>query len=98
MKKIKKICYTIQDETLKKYVLEDFLEKIKNLTPIQVSKKNYTYSKFKKKDNPQILKETKDFTSKKKDLSKIQIIEFSMLFIILNYFKIASQKLKNYQY
>ena len=92
-KKIKKICYTIQDETLKKYVLEDFLEKINKLTPIQISKKNYTYSKFKKIDNPQILKETKILHQKRKDLSKIQIIEFSLLFIILNYFKIASQKI-----
>ena len=93
-KKIKKICYTIQDETLKKYVLEDFLEKINKLTPIQISKKNYTYSKFKKIDNPQILKETKILHQKRKDLSKIQIIEFSLLFIILNYFKIASQKIE----
>ena len=30
-KEIKKLSYTIQDETLKKYVLEDFLEKIKKL-------------------------------------------------------------------
>ena len=29
---------------------------------------------------------------KKKDLSKIQIIEFSILFIILNYFEIAAKK------
>ena len=93
-KKIKKICYTIQDDTLKKYVLEDFLEKINKLTPIQISKKNYTYSKFKKIDNPQILKETKILHQKRKDLSKIQIIEFSLLFIILNYFKIASQKIE----
>ena len=27
-KEIKKMCYLIKDETLKKYVLEDFLEKI----------------------------------------------------------------------
>ena len=93
-KKIKKICYTIQDDTLKKYVLEDFLEKINKLTPIQISKKNYTYSKFKKIDNPQILKETKILHQKRKNLSKIQIIEFSLLFIILNYFKIASQKIE----
>ena len=93
-KKIKKICYTIQDDTLKKYVLEDFLEKINKLTPIQISKKNYTYSKFKKIDNPQILKETKILHQKRKDLSKIQIIEFSLLFIILNYFKIASRKIE----
>ena len=31
-KEIKKLSYSIQDETLKKYVLEDFLEKIKKLT------------------------------------------------------------------
>ena len=29
---------------------------------------------------------------KRKDFSKIQILEFSILFIILNYFKIASKK------
>ena len=33
-KEIKKLTYSIQDETLKKYVLEDFLEKLKNLTPL----------------------------------------------------------------
>ena len=48
-KEIKKLSYTIQDETLKKYVLEDFLEKIKKLTPIQTSRKNYNYSTFKKR-------------------------------------------------
>ena len=31
---------------------------------------------------------------KKKDLSKIQIIEFSILFIILNYIEIASKKVE----
>ena len=34
-KEIKKLSFTIQDETLKKYVIEEFLEKIKKLTPIQ---------------------------------------------------------------
>ena len=48
-KEIKKLSYSIQDETLKKYVLEDFLEKLKKLTPIQTSRQNYTYSSFKKK-------------------------------------------------
>ena len=43
-KEIKKLSYSIQDETLKKYVLEDFLEKIKRLTPIQTSKRNYLLS------------------------------------------------------
>jgi DNA primase len=93
-KEIKKLSYSIQDEILKKYVLEDFLEKIKKLTPMQSSKQNFNYTKFKKKRNYQILKETKILHQKRKDLSKTQIIEFSILFIILNYFEIASKKLE----
>ena len=93
-KEIKKLSYSIQDETLKKYVLEDFLEKIKKLTPIQTSRQNYNYSLFKKKKDYKILKETKILHQKKKDLSKIQIIEFSILFLILNYFEIACKKIE----
>jgi DNA primase len=93
-KEIKRLSYSILDETLKKYVLEDFLEKIKNLTPIQTSSQNYSYFSFKKKKNYQILKETKILHQKRKDLSKIQIIEFSILFIILNYSKIALKKME----
>ena len=93
-KEIKKLSYSIQDETLKKYVLEDFLEKIKKLTPIQSSRRNYKYSKFINNKDNQILKETKLLHQKRKDLSKTQIIEFSILFIILNYFDIGSKKLE----
>jgi DNA primase len=93
-KEIKKLSYTIQDETLKKYVLEDFLEKINKLTPIQSSKQTYRFSPLKRKKEYQILKETKILHQKRKDLSKIQIIEFSILFIILNYLDIASKKLE----
>ena len=93
-KEIKKLSYSIQDETLKKYVLEDFLEKIKKLTPIQTSRQNYVYSSFKKKKDYQILKETKILHQKKKDLSKIQIIEFSILFIILNHLEVAEKKME----
>ena len=94
-KEIKSLSYSIQDETLKKYVLEDFLEKIKKLTPIQSSRQNYKFSPYKKKKNYQILKETKLLYNKRKDLSRIQIIEFSILFIILNYLEIASKKLED---
>ncbi len=93
-KEIKNLSYSIQDETLKKYVLEDFLEKIKRLTPIQSSRQKYTYSKFAKKKDFQILKETKLLYQKRKNLSKIQIIEFSILFIILNYVRLASRKIE----
>ena len=93
-KEIKKLSYSIQDETLKKYVLEEFLEKLNKLTPIQSSRKNYRYTNFKKTKDHHILKETKLLYQKRKDLSKIQIIEFSILFIILNYFDIASKKIE----
>ena len=93
-KEIKKLSYSIQDETLKKYVLENFLEKIKKLTPIQAARKNYKFKPYKKEKDYQILKETKILHQKRKDLSKIQIIEFSILFIILNYLDIASKKLE----
>jgi len=93
-KDIKKLSYSIKDETLKKYVLEDYLEKIKKLTPIQTSREKYNYLPFKKKKDLKVLKETKILHQKKRDLSKIQIIEFSILFIMLNYFKIVSKKLE----
>ena len=91
-KEIKKMAYSIKDETLKKYVLEEFLERIKKLTPIQSSRQNYKLSKFNKKNNFKILKETKILHQKRKGLSKIQIIEFSILFIILEYFDLVLDK------
>ncbi len=94
-KQIKSLSYSIQDEILRKYVLEDFLEKIKKLTPIQSSRHINRYADYKKKKNYHILKETKLLHQKKKDLSKIQIIEFSILFIILNYLDIALKKLED---
>jgi len=93
-KEIKNLSYSIQDETLRKYVLEDFLEKIKKLTPIQTSRGNYKYSSYKKTKNYQILKETKILHQKTKNLSRLQIIELSILFIILNYLEITSKKLE----
>ena len=93
-KEIKSLSYSIQDETLKKYVLEDFLEKIKKLTPIQTSRKNYKFTPYKNKKDYQILKETKLLHQKRKDLSKIQVIEFSILFIILNHSEIALKRLE----
>ena len=93
-KQIKNLSYSIQDETLKKYVLEDYLKKIKKLTPIQTATQNYRYSFIKKKKDYQILKETKLLHQKTKNLSKIQIIEFSILYIILNYLDLASKKIE----
>ena len=92
-KDLKRLSYSIKDEIIKKYVLEDFLEKLRKLTPIQASKQNYNYSSFKKKSDYRVLKETKILHKKKENLSKIEIIEFSILYIILNYFELALKKL-----
>ncbi len=90
-KEIKKMCYLIKDETLKKYVIEDFLDKIKKLTPIQNTKKNFKFYKNYNKQNYEVLNETKNLHEKKSRFSKIQITEFSVLFIMLNYLNIASK-------
>ena len=92
-KEIKKLSYSIRDETLKKYVLEDFLEKLNRLIPNQVYKKNNSFFNFKSKKNFQILNETKILYQKRKNLSKSQVIEFSILFLILNYFNISSKRI-----
>ena len=91
-KEIKKLTYSIQDETLKKYVLEDFLEKLRKLTPMQASKQNYNYLPFKKRKDYRILKETKILHQKRESFSKIQIIEFSILYLLWNFFEITFKK------
>jgi DNA primase len=88
-KKIKSLCYGIKDETLKKYILEDFLSKLKGLTPIQNFKKVFTpYAK----KNFNILNETKQLHREQKSLSKAEIKERSILYIILNYLNSAKSK------
>ena len=95
-KEIKRLCYSIQDETLKKYVLEEFLERIKKLTPIQSTKKfSQSFQKYNRQQNYQILNETKTLHQKKSHFSKTQIKEFSVLFIMLNYMNITLQKVSD---
>ena len=90
-KKIKSICFTIKDEILRKYILENFLEKIKNLTPIQNSKKNFIpYTR----KNLKILNATKKLFNEKNHFSKEEIKEYSILFIILNYPGVLKDRLE----
>ena len=89
-KKIKSLCYTIKDETLKKYILEDFLSKLKSLTPIQNFKKGF--SPYIKK-NFNILNETKQLHREQSSFSKAEIKERSILYILLNYLSSVKNKL-----
>ena len=87
-KKFRNLCETIKDNTLKKYIFENYLEKIKNLTPLQ--------GKIKRKrfDNYRILNETKKISVAREHLSKEEIKEYSILYIMLNYSKIISPRVE----
>ena len=90
-KKIKSLCYQIKDEILKKYILENFLEKLKNLSPMQNYKK--TFIPYANR-NSKILDETKTLYNKKNHFSKAEIKERSILYILLNYLDSARDNLK----
>ncbi len=88
-KKIKNLCYSIKDETLKKYILEIFLEKIKSLTPIQNKKVNFKKNFWK---NIKILSETKNLHKQKDHLTKEQLKEYSALFMMINFPHVIESK------
>ncbi len=78
-KTIRSIAYSIKDEFIKKYVLEFFLEKISLLTPNANQNKNKNFYKKTKS-----LKSTQKYFNETKNLSSIEIKEFSFLYLIIN--------------
>ena len=90
-KSIRRLCNQIQDKTLKKYILEDYLIKISKLTPhVNLNNK----FKFSKKQNFKVLNETKKIHMQKKSFSRLDLLEMSILFIMLNYKNVAKSKIK----
>tara|TARA_B100000686_G_scaffold348412_1_gene439401 strand:+ start:493 stop:2259 length:1767 start_codon:yes stop_codon:yes gene_type:complete len=81
-KKFKILCQSIKDQTLRKYILEHYLEKIRSLTPLQ------RFDKRKKVNNYKILNETKKIAIAREHLTKEEIKEYSILYIMYNYPKI----------
>ena len=77
-KKLRTIASTIKDEFIKKYVLEEFLDKISELTPNKnfKNKKNYTRP-------TKSLRSTQNYYNETKSLTAIDIKEFSFLYILL---------------
>ena len=77
-KKLRTIASTIKDEFIKKYVLEEFLDKISELTPNTnfKYKKNYTRP-------TKSLRSTQNYYNETKSLKAIEIREFSFLYILL---------------
>ena len=81
-KQIRKLCSSIKDDTLRKYILEDFLTKIYKLTPNVNYKVN---SSLPRKVNFKVLSETKKIHLQKKDFTREKLVEFSILFIMIFY-------------
>ena len=79
-KQMRKLCSLIKDGTLKKYILEDFLSKINKLTPNVNFKISPRYSK---RVNFKVLNETKKIHLQKKNLTRENFVEFSILFIMI---------------
>ncbi len=78
-KKLRSIAMSIKDEFIKKYVLEFFLDKINILTPnsnFKKNKSNYISTKS--------LKSTQKHFNERKNLTSIEIKEFSFLYLIIN--------------
>merc|ERR1711966_234740 len=85
------------DDYIKLNGKEGLLKFLKDKQIIQSYIWNYHLSKVDQKNPFEVSKfekETKILHQKRKDLSKTQIIEFSILFIILNYFEVASKKIE----
>jgi len=80
-KKIKSLCSDIKDRILAKYFLNNYLEKINDLTPNINFKKN-KFSNFKKTFNP--LQQTKDIYKQRNQFQEIELKEFSILFLVIN--------------
>ncbi len=90
-KKLKNLCFTIKDETLRKYILESYLKNIRELTPLQSNnKKFYNY----KKKHFKILNETKKLHKQKDHFSREQIKENSILFIMIQCPEIVRLKIE----
>ena len=89
------MCYSIKDEVLRKYILEDYLEKIKELTPIQNSNKYFQpYKNFKRKEDFKVLNETKKLYQQKNSCTKEQLNEHSLLYIMINHPNAAMTKIE----
>ncbi len=87
-KKLREIANTIKDPFIKKYVLEYFLEKISELTPhTSQFKKNPFNRKVKS------LEMTKKFFNESQSLSGVELKEFSLIYLIMNNLKFASNHL-----
>ena len=79
-KKIKSLCNDVKDKTLSKYFLDNFTQRINELTPNLNYKKNQFF-KFNKRINP--LQKTKEVYKQRNKFLEKELKEFSIF--IFNY-------------
>ena len=77
-KKLRSVAYSIKDEFIKKYILEYFLNEISKLTP-HTNNKSFKY----KKNYATSLNITQKYFDQSKNLTPIEIKEYSALCIII---------------
>ena len=77
-KKLREIAKSIKDELIKKYILDFFMGKIKDLAPNLNRSKQYAIK------HVASLSSTKKLFNETKSLSKAEIKEFSLLYLIIN--------------
>ena len=80
-KKIKAICREVKDKTLAKYFLDNFTQKINELTP-NLNFRKRSFLKFTKILNP--LQQTKDLNKQRNKFTEKELKEFSIFFLIMN--------------
>ena len=80
-KKIKSLCKEVKDKTLGKYFLDNFTQKVNELTPNLNFKKN-KFLKLNKISNP--LQQTKDVYRERNKFTERELKEFSILYLIAN--------------
>ena len=90
-KKIKSLCHDVKDKTLSKYFLDNFIQRINELTPNLNYKKNQFF-KFNKRINP--LQKTKEIYKQRNKFLEKELKEFSILFLIINNLDIFSRNIE----
>ena len=90
-KKIKSLCNDVKDKVLAKYFLDNFTQKINELTPNLNYKKN-KFFRFNKILNP--LQRTKEIYKHRNKFTEEELKEFSILFLIINNLEIFRKNIE----
>ena len=88
-KKLRFIANSIKDVFIKKYILEFFLEKLSSFTPNINNRKKFIPKKISS------LRSTQKIFNETKSLNRIELKEYSLLFLIINNLHFFKERLDN---